>query len=128
MNLLPLVEHLTKNKVGAPGKTLFINMIPIGAPSGVLLRNPLTGTKIDHELPGFYKTTFTVIVRSTDYEKGEVKTEEVASCLNLSETTIGDIHIKYCRPRSEPVPYPLSLGNLIEFAIEYDVCYYKVSS
>lgn len=126
MNLLPLVEHLQAKKVGTAGKTLYINMLPIDVPLAILLRNSLTGTLIDYELPGYSKTQFQAIVRAPSYPQGESLMEKLTTNLTLSEVKIGPYFFNYCRPRTEPVVFPLSEGNLLEFSVYFDVSCYKV--
>lgn len=127
MNLLPLVEYLQAKKVGTMGKTLYINMLPIGVPTAVLLRNSLNGTKIDYELPGYSRTQFQAIVRAPGYPQGEALMEKLTAALTLTDKAIGSYHFNYCRPRTEPVVFPLSEGNLLEFSVYFDVSCYKAS-
>lgn len=127
MNLIPLVEHLQAKKIGTMGKTLYVNMLPIGVPQAVLLRNSLTGTEIDHELPGYSKTQFQAIVRAPSYPQGEQLMEKLTTALTLSDEKLGQYHFNYCRPRTEPVVFPLSEGNLLEFSVYFDVSCYKVN-
>lgn len=121
MNLLPLVERLQDQKVGAMGKTLFINMLPIDTPLAVLLRNSLTGTEIDYELPGYSKTQFQAIVRAPSYPQGESLMKKLTTALTFLDITVGNYYFNYCRPRTEPVVFPLSEGNLLEFSVYFDV-------
>lgn len=127
MNLKPLTEYLDQKKVGVFGKTLFINMLPISVPLAVLLRNSLSGTEIDYELPGYSKTQFQAIVRAPGYPQGEALMAKLTEALTLNDVTIGIYHFNYCRPRTEPVVFPLSEGNLLEFSTYFDVSCYKVT-
>ncbi|EPG9233763.1 phage tail terminator protein [Acinetobacter baumannii] len=126
MNLLPLAKLLQTKQVGIAGQTIFVNMIPISAPKGVLLRNDLPGTEIDYELPGYFKTGFVVIVRDTSFDLAEQRMQRVSEVLTLNDTTVGDFHFNYCRPKTRPNAYPMSAGNLIELAAEYSVCGYEI--
>lgn len=123
MNLLPLAEKLEADGVGVMTDTIFINMIPAEAPTGVLLRNPLQGTQIDYELPGFYKTEFKVIARATTYPEGEALIQAVFDSLTVIEAQVGPMYVKHMRPRTKPVVFPLSKGNLLEFSADFDVCF-----
>lgn len=124
MNLLPLIERLQQKRVGVMAKTLFINMIPADAPQGVLLRNPLTGTPIDYEVPGFYRTRFTVIARAGSYTAGEALIGKAIEAITLPHgTKLGNMEFRYCRPLTQPSAFPLSQGNLLEFATEFEVAY-----
>jgi hypothetical protein len=123
MNLYPIAEYLQDAGLGTLAESIFINMIPVESPSGILLRNRLQGTVIDHELPGFYKTRFQVIVRATSYPAGEELIGQVLAALSISETQVGSMHIRYMRPVTLPVVFPLSKGNLLEFAADFDVAF-----
>ena len=125
MNLKPLIERLVERKVGTPGRTLFINMIPADATRGVLLRNPLVGTKINYELPGYYKTEFQLIARAGSYEVGEALIEKAIAALTIGHgERLGNYVFRYSRPQTEPSAYPLSKGNLLEFAVDFDVAFH----
>lgn len=123
MNLLPLVEKLENDSLGTIGESIFINMMPVEPVQGVMLRNKLTGTPIDHELPGYYRTDFQVIVRSYDYATGEALVKSVVTALTMMETQVGTIYFKYSRPMTKPVVFPLSDGNVLEFMVRFEVCY-----
>lgn len=125
MNLLPLAEKLEADGVGVMAETIFINMIPADAPTGVLLRNPLQGTPIDHELPGHYKTEFKVIARATTYPAGEALIQAVFDSLTVAELQVGSMYVRYMRPKTKPVVFPLSKGNLLEFSADFSICFYE---
>lgn len=127
MNLLPLAQRLQASNVGTMGKNIYINMLPIDVSLAVLLRNSLTGTEIDYELRGYSKTHFQAIVRAPSYPQGEALMNKLTAALTLSDTTVDTYHFNYCRPRTEPVVFPLSEGNLLEFSVYFDVSCYRVS-
>lgn len=124
MNLLPIANKLQTDALGVMGKSIFINMIPVECPRGILLRNPLQGTRIDYELPGYYKTQFKVIVRAQDYADGDAFTKSVFTSLTSpSEQMLGTMRVVYMRPLTLPVVFPLSKGNLLEFSADFEVVY-----
>ena len=125
MNLKPLTQMLNTMRLGKLSKTLFMQMMPASCREGILLRAPLTGTTINHELPGFYKGEFQMIVRSTSYEDGEDLAKKVVAALTieLTGTVVGSQTFNYCRPRTLPVAFPLSVGDLIEYNVTFDACY-----
>lgn len=123
MNLMPIAEKLEADGVGVMAETIFINMIPAEAPTGVLLRNPLQGTEIDYELPGFYKTTFKVICRSATYPDGDALIQAVIASLTVVEAQVGSMYVKHMRPKTKPVVFPLSKGNLLEFSADFSICF-----
>lgn len=126
MNLMPLADRLEAAGLGTKGVDLFLNAMPSDATSAIMMRPPLRGTEIDYELPGFYKPEFQLIVRSPSYEAGLAFTNQVVAALTiLQRETVGNLHFNYCRPRTEPVAFPLSDGNLLEFNVNFDACYVK---
>lgn len=119
MNLLPIARHLEAQKVGKLAQDLFINMIPAKANNGILLRNPLVGTRIDYEMTGYINTEFQVIVRATNYELGEQQMKKVFAALTIENVKLDTLYVKMCYPLFEPVVYPLSDGNLLEFSTDF---------
>ncbi|MDY7537613.1 minor capsid protein [Undibacterium sp. 5I1] len=125
MNLRPLANILAANNLGVLGTSMFFNMLPAEAEEAILLRNPLSGTKIDYELKGYFKTEFQLIVRSHSYANGEVLIKKVIDALTLENTQVEDHNFNYSRPRTEAVAFPLSRGNLLEFNVMFDVCFVR---
>jgi len=123
MNLSPIADLLNDASLGVSGKSIFINMIPSECPNGILLRNKLQGTKIDYELPGYFKTSFQLIVRAQSYSDGEKMMLDAFAALTLSEVQVGSMYVRYVRPITQPVVFPLSKGNLLEFAADFDAVY-----
>lgn len=126
MNLHPIAEYIEQNNIGKLGKTLFINMMPIDLNLGILIRNTLTGTKIDYELEDYFDARFQLIVRADTYPKGDELMQQVIDLLNFKNQQLGNMHFNFIRPRTEPVVYPLSEGNLLEFSVDFHVNFYKV--
>lgn len=123
MNLTPIADRLEEFGVGTKAKDIFINTIPAEAPVGVLLRNKLQGTKINHELPGYYKAPFQVIVRCKSYLEGEALMSSVFSALTLQETQLGPMYVRRMLPLTLPVTFPISKGNLIELAADFEAVF-----
>lgn len=124
MNAMPLIERLQTAGIGIPGTSLFLNMMPTECELGVLLKPPLTGTKINYELPGYFKTGLQVVARSHDYAQGlDLVKRAVAALLIKTEEQVGPMLIRYLRPRHQPVAFPLSEGNFIEFNVQMEICY-----
>lgn len=126
MNLMPLADLLESAKHGVKGETIFLNMMPAQAENAILLRSPLTGTPIDYELPGYYRAEFQLIVRGRDYAQAEALIKQSVTTLTLVDAPAGPFYFNYCRPRTEPVSFPLSDGNLVEFAVNFDASFVKV--
>lgn len=128
MNLMPIAKYIQDNKLGELGKTLFINMMPIDLNLGILIRNPLVGTEIDYELIDYFNTEFQLIVRADTYIKGEDLMRQAMNVLNVQNKELDNLFFNFIRPRTEPIVFPLSDGNLLEFSVDFDVNFYKVQS
>ena len=103
------------------GETLFQHGMPETVEFGALVRdNYPGGSKIDHELPGFRKFRFQVIVRAKDYLQGRALAQKVSSALTMGETEIPGAFVRYIRPRHDPISYPLSRGGVVEFSTNFD--------
>ena len=123
MDMLPIANKLEAEGLGTQGTTLFINMLPVDAKEGILLRSPLAGTAIDAELPGHYRSHFSVIVRTLDYEAGLALMQDCMVSLTAYEIYLDDIFVKYVRPATLPVTFPVSVGNFYEIKVEFDIAY-----
>lgn len=123
MNLMPIAQKLQDDGLGVMGETIFINMIPAEAPQGILLRNKLTGTEIDYELPGYYRAPFQLIVRAQSYADGESLTKQAFGSLTFANLTLDGMTFSRCRPKTLAAVFPLSKGNLLEFAADFDTVF-----
>jgi hypothetical protein len=128
MNVLPLVQRLVEQGVGKMGTNLFAYMFPAGATSAVLVRNDINGTKIDYELPGYYRTRVQVIAREATYLKASALMDKTLAALTLDPGTVLEdgatrMTFNHCRPEAMPAVFPLTGGNLIEFNVYLDVCF-----
>lgn len=125
MNLYPIAERLQEFGLGTMAESIFINMIPVECTQGILLRNPLQGTQIDYELPGYFKTRFQLIVRHATYAGGEELINQALDALTANEIQIGPMYVKFVRPTTKPVVFPLSKGNLLEFATYFEIVFFE---
>lgn len=108
--------------LGVPGKTLFIHTIPSNVKSGIGLLMPLDGIAIDSELPGYRKGKVQAIVRHVEHALGATMANSVMDALTFLNRDLTGIHVHYCRPRHEPIVFPKSTGDLLEFSINFDIC------
>ena len=123
MNLIPLANHLEASGLGIVGQDIFVNMLPVNCPNGILLRNPQVGAEIDYKLPGYYKTHFRLIARAESHKQGEAMIEAATRALTMQDQQVGSMFFRYMRARTQPVPFPISVGNLIEFVVDMSVVY-----
>lgn len=123
MNLIPIANHLESEGLGTQGSSLFVNFMPFECKSGILLRSPLVGTYIDHELPGYYKCEPVIVVRAPEYVTALNLMEEVMRSLTIYDRQMDDIYVKHFRPVSLPVSFPVSDGQFYEVQVRFETVY-----
>lgn len=128
MNVLPFINRLSDAGVGVQGESLFAYMMPAEASSAVMVRTDLNGAKINHQLPGYFKTRVQVIARDTSYQAADARMSAALTALTLEEGAVLEdattrMTFNFCRPVSLPAAFPLSTGNLIEFNVFMEVCF-----
>lgn len=123
MKLDVLAQALEDALVGKIGRDIFVHFMPDQIVEGVLLLNSLSGAAIDHELPGYRRSTFQVIVRHQDYDEGEALARTVAGILTMEYETFTGVTTRYVRPKHDPVVYPVSKGDNLEFSVNYEAVY-----
>jgi hypothetical protein len=127
--LVILAEYLAMQglgKVTGSAKTIYVNHMPASVTKGILLRQDYLGIQIVPELPGYFKTTFQVILRNPDMQDGADLAERVSAALTQERKVIGEMTVNYLRPRHKPIPYPASKGDQFEFLVNVDACYLLV--
>ena len=53
--------------------------------------------------------------------------DELARILVLDGETLGDMEIKYMRPKHTPVAFPLSEGSFVETMLTFEACWAQLS-
>jgi len=120
MILESLVPVLRQAGIAEP---IMINHMPHRVRIGVLLLNKLAGAEIDHEIDGLRRSSFQAIVRHPEYAQGRQLAERVMDALQMARREIPGAEVKYIRARHEPVVYPISEGELLEFSVNFDAVY-----
>lgn len=124
IDFVALCERMQNEKLGELGKTIMIDTLPISVSKGICVRSDISGDEIDYELPGFARGTFRLIVRSAKYKEGEELLHKAIKALFIERPTrIGKMNVRYCKPRTTPMCFPISQGNLREFAVNMMICY-----
>lgn len=121
-----LIPVLDSAGVGTPGVDLFCHRLPADIERGTMVTGNLAGTDIDHELTGWRQGRIQVIVRDPDHEDGMVRTRAVMAALSLVNVllpaTAGapEVFMRRLRPIHDPIVYPRSDGDLIEFSVNFE--------
>lgn len=125
MNLMEIAKHFEASNLGTIGTDIFIGEIPYETVSGILLIDTYAGSRIDHELPGWRDTGFRMVIRSLDYESGQVRASTLSSALTIrSDTVLGSILMRQSLPVNDPLPYRRSAGSKVwEFEVDVECVY-----
>jgi hypothetical protein len=121
MNLLPFVDYL-KDNLGTPEPVFLYNM-PETANSGILLLHSLLGATFGDDLPGYKKASFQAIVRHATYPEGYQLAKRTMQVLDVYRQEMGGLYVTRCKPRHDPVAFPKSRGDMIEFSVNFDVVF-----
>lgn len=122
MNLTPVAQWLEKRGLGTIGETIFMYHLPADVDVGILLRPSLNGAKIWHDLPGYLKFDFQLIVRARTVDEAQALSEQAVKELTVSNLTVGDWAVNYMRPVHHPVGFPISIGEMVEFNTRIACC------
>ena len=128
MRLSLLADLLEAAQIGVKPEAIYIDEMPATETIGVLLRLPLTGVPINHELPGYYRSQVQAIVRAQKAANGDLLAARVSAALTLTDRSLPaggpeSMFVTFLRPRTLPVVYPRSDGNGKEWSISLDACY-----
>ncbi|WP_062120534.1 minor capsid protein [Aureimonas sp. AU40] len=121
-----LRDKLVAAELGIPGKTLFLNAMPGDVAIGIMLKSPIQGIRIDHELPGYYDPSLQVIVRHGDPVKGAALADQVQRCLTVDKrerhdatAERGAVQINQFLPAHTPIQFPRMNGGGIEWSLNF---------
>ena len=120
-----ILEKLEEAEVGKIGETIHYDTMPISVKRGVCVRSNISGDEIDYEIPGLGRGEFRLIARSASYEEGEKLLLKAIKAIAVTKQPVqfGSMRVRYCRPITTPMNFPLSDGNLREFAVKMQICY-----
>lgn len=128
-----LAERLEAAGHGEIARSIFVHFMPDDIAEGIMLRTPLNGHEIDHELPGVRTGEIQFIVRARDFTTGFGLITPAVQAITMLETVIADengdpqYRVNWLRPMHDPIVYPRSMGNAYEFSVNFD-CRYVILS
>jgi hypothetical protein len=126
MKLKAVAEYLQAQGLGVIGTNLFSGEMPEICKQGILLMDTYSGSRIDHELPGWRDTGFRVVVRHTDHDAGEQLAEQVSDVLTIQrDVQMGPIFVKRMLPYNDPKPYRRSAAGVWEFETDVETTYIR---
>lgn len=116
-----LVERVAK---AIPNMPVTIDTMPIAVTRGVFFRSNISGDDIDYYIPGLQRASFHLVARSAKYAEGmDILKKAISAISILQPEDVGSMHVRYCRPETMPMVFPIDDGNLREFAVRMNICY-----
>ena len=126
MNLYEVQDYLAAEGVGQIGTTLFAHHMPAPVNEGVLVLSQVPQER-DQLIDNYYRGEFQVVVRSDDRETGRLRCKQIADILDGQRKVMGNTNFLFIRAMHEPMGYPRSEGNNLEFSVNFQ-CAYLISS
>ena len=123
MILESIADYLEEKRYGREGEGLFIWHMPDDIKEGILLIDSIVGTRINHELTGYRKGKFQVIIRTQDYTEGYELISRISDSLTILDADMKTVIVKYIRPRTDPIVFPISKGDNLEMTVVFDTAY-----
>jgi hypothetical protein len=129
MKLEILAKVLEDAGIGTIGETIFVHRMDAETNVGILLRNPLDGTPVDPNLPGYYRSKLQAIVRHTTQQAGDELTGRVGKALKMFNRRFtgpgGELVMKinHIFPSQLPITYPRLPGQGIEWSLNFTTSY-----
>jgi len=120
-----IAQRLHDLGIAQIGTNLFLFDMPADCIAGILVKMPLTGVAIDHELPGYYHDDIQVIVRAAKFATGQAMADQVMAALTLYEHEFRDgggvllMKVNHMLPRTLPIVYRRSEGNQREWSMNF---------
>jgi len=121
MNLKPFKDFLTATLTT---DQVFMFHMPETVTDGILILHNLAGAKLDPSLPGYKRAKFQTIVRSNNFENGYAKSKQIMDVFKVAaRKTQSNIYFHFIEPLHDPVAFPVSKGNFIEFSVNFETAY-----
>lgn len=120
MNLKPIYDLLTPK---LPSEKIFMYHMPEKTTRGIQILHNLNGAKLDQEIVGQRSGRFQIIVRETNFQSGYALAKQVMDALKVDRVTQGLTYFHFITPLHDPVGYPKSAGDFIEFSVNFETIY-----
>jgi hypothetical protein len=129
MRLELLAQVLQDAGIGMIGTDIYVHSMPADVETGVMLRNPLAGTKVDPGLPGYYRSRLQAIVRAQAHADGDQLADRVAKALEMGKRLFNDtdgkllMQVNYIYLDQLPIVYPWTPANVLEWSLNFVTSY-----
>lgn len=124
MILREMAALLEDGNVGTLGVDMFIHFMPQDVSVGILLLDRMSGNLIDNEIKGMRRGGFQVITRGPNFD--DTLINSIVPLLTIEGKVVKGLDVKYILPKADPVVYPATDGNNIEYSVNFDAVYAKI--
>lgn len=121
--LAKVVHDAGLAKMEGRDRNIFVHQMPEDVLRGVLFRQPDGGDEINWYMPGYYRTSFQVVVRESDYQAGMKLAEDISAALTVRNKMLGNYCVTHILPKNKPFVFPRSSGDLLEFSVHFDAVF-----
>lgn len=125
-----LVKKIEDAGLGQQGQSLFVGTIPDSVTSAIMIKPPLSGVRVDPNLPDYFKPSIQLIVRDGDVSAGDAKAQALLDCLTISgeesypaTAERGGVQLKLFFPDTLPIRYPRLDGNSYEWSLNFNTAF-----
>ena len=101
-----------------PALQVFAYNMPVDIKRGVLVVANMPAD-IHQDIYGYRIGEFTIVVRDSDYESGIDIATQISSALTGEGLTISGVYFMFIRAKHEPMVFPRSEGNGLEFSVSF---------
>ncbi|WP_228710079.1 minor capsid protein [Klebsiella aerogenes] len=121
-----LAMYLAGKGVGKAGSDIFIDAMPQGVKSAVMVTSATSGISVDDELRGFYFDSMLIVVRDVSLAAAQKKMKAISDILPVDNITSKDVFFRMLRPMTLPIVYPRNDGALFEIGLPVEFAGYML--
>lgn len=125
-----VVAKIEAAGLGRSGETIFRDTIPADKKVAIGLYEPLQGITVSPHLPHYYKPELKIIVRHNKVGEGRALANALMKLLTIEGEEFyeanderGEAMLKVFFPRALPIQFPSSVGNLTEWAVNFQTAF-----
>ncbi len=129
MKLELIAKVLEDAGLGTRTTDIFVHSMPADVQQGIMLRDPLSGTPVDPDLPDYYRGKLQVIIRSTTHAAGEDLAKRVGQSMKMFNRKFYDLDgalemkVNHIFPAQLPIVYPHTPSRSIEWSLNFVTSY-----
>ncbi|EPJ5021548.1 phage tail terminator protein [Klebsiella pneumoniae] len=121
-----LAMYLAGKSIAKAGADLFIDAMPQGVKSAVMVTSSTSGIAVDDELRGFYMDSMLIVVRDISLAAAQKKMKSISHLLPVENIASEGVFFRMLRPMTLPIVYPRNDGALFEIGLPVEFAGYML--